>query len=386
MQEYFSLVPWTGIYLRTDGNAYPCESVAWEGDNDYCVGNIQTHSFEEMWNHEVYRKMRLQVLKTKKCSIDNELTNSCTYLQKRHLYNQDIDYYKLNTKEDGSFLFNLKKIDLERSNICNLACVYCNPVSSSSWAKKLKTEPQKRIPDEIYWERLNPVLPQLEEIAFAGGEPVLDVFNEQILDKLISLNRFINVNMSTNVTYDLQKRISMFQKLEKFQTRIFCSVDSWGKTFETIRENSNWDLVFNNLKQLKTMNFKLLYCITISVLNCFTLKEYHEFLLNNNLADVDSIRYQPVCHPAWLSIRNLSGNKKKQLKYYFLNYIMFLKKLENSKGSDLDIWCNNKPVSEALADLITKYLYTKEGSENYLSELTNKLELEETFLESIKLG
>ena len=385
MQDYFSLVPWTGIYLRTDGNAYPCESVAWEGNNDYCVGNIKTHTFEEMWNHEVYRKMRLDVLRTKKCSIDNELTNSCTYLQKRHLYNQDIDYYKNNTAEDGFFRFNLKKIDLERSNICNLACVYCNPTSSSSWAKKLKSPSLARIPDELYWERLEPVLPQLEEIAFAGGEPVLDVFNEQILDKLISLKRFINVNMSTNVTYDLEKRISMFKKLELFQARVFCSVDSWGKTFETIRENSNWDLVFNNLKQLKTMNFQLLYCITISILNCFSLREYHEFLMKHNLADVDSIRYQPVCHPSWLSIRNLSDSKKKQLKYYFLMYIGFLRGLESKKGEDLNIWCNNKPVSEALTELLTKYLYTKEGSDSYVEELLEKLNLEDSFLSSIKL-
>jgi hypothetical protein len=66
-------------------------------------------------------------------------------------------------------------------------------------------------------------------------------------------------------------------------------------------------------------------------------------------------------------------------------YISFLKKLEAEKGLELDIWCNFKPVSEALMELITKYLHSKNGSENFLEELTDRLNLDNSFLETVKL-
>lgn len=357
MKDYFSLIPWTGTYIKPNGNVYPCESIAWNDDERYCVGNLLSSSLDEMWNHKVYRDIRLQVLETGTCILDNTLKNSCTYLQTRKNLINDIEFYRKNTGVDGSFDFDLKTLYMERSSICNLTCVYCNDISSTSWAKKLNRPAQKRIPDEVYWDRINPYLPTINEISISGGEPVLDPFNEELLDKLIGLDRHINVNMATNVTYDLDKKASFFQKLEKFDTKVMCSIDSHGELFEKIREGSDWNLVFNNLKRMKTMNFQLLYNMTVNVLNCFSLKDHHIFLMKNGLADVDSIRYITVDGPPHLCIRNLSESKKEELKISFLKYIIYLQNLEKIKGEKLSNWCNNKPTSEAIYQLIPNYLY-----------------------------
>ena len=328
--DYFSLVPWTSIYIKPDGNAYPCESVGWKGD-EFCVGNIKNNTFEEMWNHRVYKEMRLKVINTKTCDVDDKLTIGCTYLQNRSLYNNDLNFYKENTSIDGTFNFNLKRILLERSNICNLTCVYCTPESSTSWASKLKTKSQVRISDDVYWSRLEHILPNLTEINISGGEPTLDPFNEELIDKLIEIKNFIDINLSTNLTYDINKKQTFFTKLTKFPTTIYCSVDATGDTFNTIREGSDWDLVFKNLKILSTFNFKIAFNTVISTLNCFNIKEFHEFLIANKLADIDTIRLVPLMSPEFLSIKSLSNTNKIKLVSYLLNYIIFLKTKEEEK-------------------------------------------------------
>lgn len=380
MKDFFSLTPWTSMYIKPNGNVYPCESVGWLNHETYCAGNIETHTIEELWNSDVYKKMRLDILKTKICAVEDKLTMGCTYLQLRDRYITDFDYYKNNTDSEGNFKLNLQTLYIERSNICNLTCIYCNSISSNSWAKLENKQSIKRIPDEIYWKLLKPHLNDLVEINISGGEPVIEPFTEKLIDYLLINNKNIQVNMTTNLTYDMDLKSSLFEKLNQFnnKTKLACSVDSKEDLFEAIRRNSSWDLVLKNLKILKKYdNIYKFFCIAVSVLNCFSLREFHEFLLKEELTDIDTIRYQPVCHPDFLSIRSLSLDKKKKLKYYLLLYATQLKQKESEKlknNQKLDLWCNgNKPTSSAILNFITDYLYSIDGNENYKNNLLDKL-------------
>lgn len=377
MSDFFSLTPWTSMYIKPNGNMYPCESVAWLGHESYCVGNIQTHTIENSWNSDVYKKMRLEVLETNNCVVQNQqagLDIGCTYLQLRELYNTDINFYKNQTSSDGTFPLNLQTLYIEKSNICNLTCLYCNSTSSSSWAK-LIGEPQKeRILDDVYWSKLSPFLGKLKEINISGGEPLLDSFSERLLEYLLEYNPDIQVNMTTNLTYDFDKKISFFKKLESFKRKpkIACSVDSKEHLFETIRRGSSWSLVLSNLHKLKKYNVYSFFCIAVNILNCFSLKEFHEYLIEQKLATIDSIRYQPVCHPEYLSIQNLSAEKKLKLKYYLMIYASKLLKLEKELNNNLNVWCNgNKPLSSAILNLATQYLFMKNGDDLFLNKLEN---------------
>lgn len=379
MSSFFSLTPWTSMYIKPNGNVYPCESVGWFDHEDYCVGNIEFNTIEEMWNHSAYKKMRLDVLESNRCAVqdgESGLDIGCTYLQLRDLYNLDINFYKNQTSPTGDFPLNLQTLYIERSNICNLTCVYCNSISSNSWAKLNNEKSIKRIPDDIYKSKLMPYLNGLKEINISGGEPILDPFSEKILDYLLDHNPDVQINMTTNLTYDFDKKISFFEKLNKFKRtpKVACSVDSKGSLFEAIRRNSSWPLVLNNLHRLKEFNFYSFFCIAVSVLNCFSLKEFHEFILEEGLSNIDTIRYQPVCYPGYLSIRSLSETKKTKLKYYLMLYAGWLKSKEEAKGKELDVWCNGgKPLSVAVMDFAQSYLYTKEGTENYRETLTSIL-------------
>ena len=173
--------------------------------------------------------------------------------------------------------------------------------------------------------------------------------------------------MTTNLTYEFDKKRSFFDKLNSFNRipKVACSVDSKNELFETIRRNSSWQLVYNNLQELKHYKFYSFFCIAVNILNCFSLREFHEFLMTKELATIDSIRYQPVCFPEFLSIRHLSNEKKNKLKVYLLKYAASLMKLEQ-QTSNLNLWCNGgKPTSQAIINLAYKYLYSKQGTDTY---------------------
>lgn len=374
MSSFFSLTPWTSMYIKPNGNVYPCESVGWLDNEDYCAGNIESNTIEEMWNHSSYKKMRLDVLETNHCAVQNGesgLEIGCTYMQLKELYNPDINFYKNNTSAQGEFPLNLETLSIERSNLCNLTCLYCNPMSSTSWAK-LKNEPSiKRIPQEVYVEKLKPYFASLKEINISGGEPVIEPFSEKLLDYLLECNPDVQINMPTNLTYDLTKKKSFFDKLDKFKRppKVLYSIDSKEDLFEAIRRNSSWPLVLENMHVLKEYKFLKFFCITVNVLNCFSLKAFHEFLMSEGLADIDNVRYQPIDWPEFLSVRSLSKEKKIKLKYYLMLYASFLKNKENHKPQ-LDEWCNGgKPLSTAVMNIANSYLYTKDGDENYRKSL-----------------
>ena len=109
MSNFFSLTPWTSMYIKPNGNVYPCESVGWLDHEDYCVGNIEFNTIQEMWNHAAYKKMRIEILKVNRCAAQDGqagLDIGCTRLQLRELYNSDINFYKEQTSLTGEFPLN----------------------------------------------------------------------------------------------------------------------------------------------------------------------------------------------------------------------------------------------------------------------------------------
>ena len=113
------ILPWISLYIRADGNIYPCESVAWQ-DNEYLLGNLNNTTLKDAWNHDVMKKLRLKVITSQSCELSNEEKNSCMYLINHTLYSDVYDSYKQNTQSDGTYRYDIKALFLERSNLCNL--------------------------------------------------------------------------------------------------------------------------------------------------------------------------------------------------------------------------------------------------------------------------
>jgi len=367
LDKNLCILPWISLYIRADGNIYPCESVAWQGD-DYLLGNLNTTTLEEAWNHDMMKKLRLKVITNSTCELSNEEKNSCMYLINHSLYEDVYKNYKNETKSDGSYKVDIKALFLERSNLCNLQCLYCCDVSSSSWERKNKTNIMK-ISDTVYDLKVLPITNNLRELFLSGGEPVINKYNKKLLQHLINHNPNIELGMATNLTYNFELYEEFFSLLEKFNnTKVFCSVDSSETRHDFIRINSNWNTVKTNLNKLKNYKVRIYFNSVISLLSAFYLKEFHETLINMKIIGIDGIRYINLTGPEELCIQSLSFNKKKELKEYLISYINFLKENENL-SNNIDLYPNNNKPSQA-ADNIIKFLFKKLGNNNYIDNLS----------------
>jgi radical SAM protein with 4Fe4S-binding SPASM domain len=372
-----------GLYIRADGNIYPCESVAWESDA-FCLGNLETHTLEQAWNAKPMKRLRQKIIRTGTCELSTPQKNSCMYLINFKLYEDTIKELMSKVGEDGTYPFNLQLLFLERSNICNLKCVYCCETSSSIWEKENGVVTRK-VPEELYDSKLSPYLVHLKELFLSGGEPVIHPYNYKILKFLKKANPKVRLGIATNLTYSYEKYKDFFELYSSFaESKIFCSIDLNGERFEAIRINSKWDTVLLNLKELKKLNLKIYFNSVVSILNIPYIKQFHQEMINEKIIDVDGIRYLTLKGPECMDLRHLDEKKKQEYKIFILSYYAFLKGLE-SKKTIIDLYPNNKLPSEAIS-LIYNYTLKKPSTAkniNYRSELLkyiSKETLERLFL------
>src|SRR5205814_4784152 len=83
-------------------------------------------------------------------------------------------------------------------NTCNLACVMCNSLLSSSIRKNEHLPPLKKQYDEHFADQLIPYIPYLKEAIFSGGEPFLIPLYYKIWEQMLDINPDITICVVTN--------------------------------------------------------------------------------------------------------------------------------------------------------------------------------------------
>jgi organic radical activating enzyme len=143
-------------------------------------------------------------------------------------------------------------VDVRWNTTCNLSCNYCDPSNSSKWAS-LKHIPFKS-QSRPYYEQVCDFLEQhnghIHEVALVGGEPLLLPENERLLDVIPD---DCIVTLITNMNQDLENN-KIFKKLaQRKRVGWSMSFDNTGSHFEYVRHGGKWDLLLNNLQQVKSL-------------------------------------------------------------------------------------------------------------------------------------
>ncbi|MEO9966598.1 MAG: twitch domain-containing radical SAM protein [Reichenbachiella sp.] len=338
-------MPWLHLYIDTNGMVKACCNA------NITFGNINTQSVEEIWNGEPIRQFRRLMLEGRKdrrcatCFQKEEAGKSSMRLETLEKFDHKLDWVG-QTHESG-FSKNSKPIyfDIRFNNLCNLRCRTCWHGASSSWfeeAKLLNTNLGQQAIIQATTDNMsligqllkNPN--EIEEIYFAGGEPLMMNEHYEVLDQLIQTScTSVHLSYNTNLSTLKLKSRSVLDLWEKFEhLTISVSIDGLHDQAEYIRKGLKWDLFIDNMSTIKARlpHAKLEIAPTISVFNIIGLGDLHQYFVNEGLIGADSIYLNVLSRPDYYNIKILTESLKHQAEANIRRHLEWLKPLSISEN------------------------------------------------------
>ena len=307
-ESTFCVAPWSHLHIINDGRAYACCQTPLEPK--YSFGNVKENTFLEILNSDTAKQFRKDMLEGKplppQCHRCVDKGSHGMNTMRTGLNNQWYDLVSdlvSSTHEDGSIdEARLLYWDFRFSNECNLACVTCAPLFSTSWSKDWKVlHPNDNVElglislqkSPLFWDEIEKNLENMQQIHFAGGEPLIMPEHWNILQLLDEKEKYnVRLRYSTNGTTLGKEKYDVLSYWKKFDNvHLSLSIDGANDAFEYIRYRGNWDKTFYNLKRIRA-SLSAEYWIhpTVSILNIFRLTELHDVLHTNDLIPLTNIK------------------------------------------------------------------------------------------------
>lgn len=326
--KHFCVLPWIHMHVWANGNTYPCCLSTYE----YKVGNTNKKSFKELWNSEKMCAMRKNMLDDKptegckKCYDIEENNGVSMRMNTNKSFSHHIERKEL-TNRDGSVddVF-MSYMDIRFSNICNFKCRSCGPEFSSLWYDdaiaqgRWSSKESKifRVKDTIteLWDDMNQWIDTVEQIYFAGGEPLIMDEHYKILEHLIEIGRTdIKISYNTNLSKLKYKSKDVIELWKHFEyVTVGASLDDSGARAELMRSGTKWKDIISNRKRIleEVPHVKFSLTPTVSVFNVQHCIDFLDEWIYNGLVDTNHIEINTLVHPDFLSAQILPESVRKE--------------------------------------------------------------------------
>jgi MoaA/NifB/PqqE/SkfB family radical SAM enzyme len=284
------MIPWIHMHGIPDGRAYPCCL----GEMHLPIGNLRENTMKEIWNSVPYRQMRVNMIEdkpSKECARCYEQEEN-GFFSMRNSANKNFGQHIAlvdQTLEDGTFEdFKLRYYDIRFTNLCNFSCRTCGSWFSSSWYKEeteifgKRNHPQFMFAGrdkEDMWEQMQEHIPYLEQIYFAGGEPLIMEEHYRILEELVKRKMFhVRLIYNTNFSHIRLKDKMVFEYWKLFDVvSVGASLDDSYARGEYIRKGTVWDEIVDNRRKMIEICPKVDFYIssTVSIFNAWHVMDFH---------------------------------------------------------------------------------------------------------------
>jgi radical SAM protein with 4Fe4S-binding SPASM domain len=335
----FCIYPWIHLHAYPTGEAYPC----CHSEMDHSVGNCRNNTLEEIYRDKPMQELRDNMLN----EIESPACQRC--------YEQEVSGFfsgrQSANKHHGQHIkrindgkFQMSYWDIRFSNLCNLSCRSCGHIFSSSWYqdqvelagpewaaqnKPLNFAGKTRID---IWEQLIPHLDYVEQIYFAGGEPLMMEEHYNILDELERRGRFdVRLIYNTNFTHTKLKDRTVFDYWKRFKSvAVGASLDAMGPRAEYIRKGTNWDTVEHNRRQMLEICPEVDFYIspTLSILNAWHLPDFHRSWVEKGLLKPQDLNVNILQGPEFYRIDMAPPEYKQKLRIKFEQHLEWLRPLD----------------------------------------------------------
>jgi MoaA/NifB/PqqE/SkfB family radical SAM enzyme len=332
----FCIYPWIHLHAYPTGEAYPC----CHAEMAYPVGNCRHKTLEEIYYDAPMRELRNDMLTEQPnptCGRCYEQEES-GFFSGRKSANKHHGHH-IKRIDDGKF--EMTYWDIRFSNLCNLSCRSCGHIFSSSWyqdqvklagptwaVENKALNIAGRNKDDM-WEQLIPHLDYVEQIYFAGGEPLMMEEHYRILDELERRGRFdVRLIYNTNFTQTKLKDREVFDYWRKFDSvAVGASLDAMGVRAEYIRKGTSWDQVERNREQMLAVcpNVDFYISPTLSIMNALHLPDFHRAWVDKGYIKPQDLNVNILQDPAYLRIDIASQEYKEHINIKYQEHLDWLR-------------------------------------------------------------
>jgi len=383
LKNSFCSSPWFHLRLTYDGGFEECR---WFKNPQSDV-NIATTSIMEFYNHDRMRSLRSDLLGGKSVAG----CSSCYYEdkfdkvsgRKRQLLKSaiDVDNFALTARSSphyaeflhsqntqGLSQYHIADLQIDLGNICNSACIMCDPKASSrleqDYIQLHKFNPVQFAQPEHYrsWTRDPETVKKfvqevanfkdLKYIHFLGGETLYDPAFYSICEQLIEsgISQNVIVGTTTNGTIYDERVEKLIKQFKEFHLGI--SIESVTELNDYIRYPGKINEIKANIDRfLKLRADSKLYISLRITPNVFTISQLDllfEYMIENNvIAESCNILYKPECLRIELMPPEIRNSIVARLDALIEKYQLSKTNHINIRRSDL--------ISDVIANNIIEY-------------------------------
>ena len=178
------------------------------------------------------------------------------------------------------------------------------------------------------WEQLEPHLDYVEQIYFAGGEPLLMEEHYRILEELVNRKLFhVRLIYNTNFTHTELRGKSVFEYWKQFDSvAVGASLDDSGARGEYIRKGTDWTVVEQNRRDMLEICPEVDFYIspTLSIMNAWHLPDFHQDWVKKGLIKAQDLNVNILQDPLHYRIDIATTEYKSQLATKFADHIAWL--------------------------------------------------------------
>jgi radical SAM protein with 4Fe4S-binding SPASM domain len=332
----FCIYPWIHLHAYPTGEAYPC----CHSEMKYPVGNCRTNTLEEIWKDLPMQQLRADMLS----ETSNPACERCYEQEQSGFFSgrksaNKHHGHQIKKLEDNPF--EMTYWDIRFSNLCNLKCRSCGHIFSSQWYQDQAKLAGKGWKDQNQvlnyagrtetdmWEQLLPHLDYVEQIYFAGGEPLLMEEHYNILDKLVRRERFdVRLIYNTNFTHTNLKGKSVFEYWKLFNSvSVGASLDGSGQYAEYIRKGTRWEQIEKNRVEMMKIcpNVDFYISPTLSILNAWHLPDFHKDWVERGFIKPQDLNVNILQDPLFYRIDIAPMKYKQRLRIKYQEHIEWLR-------------------------------------------------------------
>jgi len=391
--QTFCVLPWIHFATRPNGDMRLCCNSNSSGAGfDHEIGlvknetgrpaNFGTETPMSAWNNDYMRSVRTTMMEgniprsCNKCFDEEHKGVVSKRMWETGTWVEDgIDIPELiaQTQEDGTVPEQLVYLDLRLGHTCNLKCIMCSPHDSSQWVgdhkkvfplfqhSELKTQMSwdkksfnnfwHENPD--FWKEMYAQIPNLKQVYFAGGEPLMIREHKWFLEEIIRQGYAdkILIRYNTNGLLVDDEIIDLWSKFKK--VKVGFSIDAVGDRNWYIRYPSEWAIIEKNLHRLDNTpdNIHVSIATAIQILNVKHLADFARWKVIQNFKKINFgnvtggiqagggiFNMHLLYIPTFLSIRCLPESDKQEVRRSFADLANWLH--ENYR-QDEDFWKHN---------------------------------------------